>query len=160
VALSSSAVDFVLETNNNKYNLHFAVMANLYGKSRSVLPPPAEFHIDLDDPTNIFDKFSRLFRGERVTLTQTEGKFYKRVTEILDIEGSFPAWMRRQPKGTRGLNAGFGGSISLGQPKMPKTFDVVMTTSLLIPVLCQSRSCEFTLGTVNKTYSVNRYSFF
>jgi hypothetical protein len=89
--LGQIPTDFVLETNNKKYDLHFAVMANICGKLESLSPQPSEFHIDLDDPTDIFDKFSRLFRGERVTLIRTEGKFYKRVTEILDIEGSFPA---------------------------------------------------------------------
>jgi hypothetical protein len=43
-------------------------MANICGKLRSFSPQPTEFHIDLDDPMNIFDKFSRL-----LTFTPAQG---------------------------------------------------------------------------------------
>jgi ankyrin repeat protein len=153
--MNSLPPDFTLSTNHHSYALYFAVMSDVCGTLRDLSPAPQDFHIDVDDPTGLFDKFARLFRGERITLLRDERKFHKTVTDALGIGASFPPWMLRRTARLDGYpDTAF--LAEFGSWRMPKSCDFVMKASRLHHVLL--RSPHFRLRTSLCLYNVSQYS--
>jgi hypothetical protein len=172
--LSDIPTDFTLVTNHHRHDLHFAVVSDLSDVLSALSPRPREFHVNLDDPDNLFDKFARLFRGERLTFHRSERRFYQSVAGTLDIRGGLPTWMtvlgdRSGPRlfhDPDGFDQGDGEPIDDDEEddeewpgRMPPAFDLVVQPQSLQSVLQHSTTTLIVSndGQRPKEYSVSRY---
>jgi hypothetical protein len=133
-------LDFVLSTNNQQYSVHRFIIDALSPVVKSART--TSYHLDLDDSENLFDKFARLFRGERVTMLESERKFYRSVTGLLQIN-SVPSWMLPR-------------SLRSDIDFEARSCDLEISNASFNRTISTRNAPTFTIVTPARAYSVNR----